>query len=226
MRGRDGILIASDRREISTFETAKVATKSDVTKIRISPDGRFAWAYSGNDIAPIYSKRLLSFLDNARAASDEDAKKGLVACGLAAIQEWQQSASGPTAPIHPVIVMASAATKKIFRSIALPTTEPEEMMRGMCITGQTANWAAFFPERLYSPDMSVDELSWLAASSVRIAHGSCRARCLASELFGPVAGLEVLDHPHVAIELLPKDGQIPAVRRRNTPGVGTGFLLP
>jgi hypothetical protein len=94
----------------------------------------------------------------------------MVACGLAALQEWQQSASGPTAPIHPVIVTASAATKKIFRSIARPTTEPEEVMRGICITGQTANWAAFFPERLYSSDMSVDELLWLAASSVRIAH--------------------------------------------------------
>jgi hypothetical protein len=40
------------------------------------------------------------------------------------------------------------------------------------------------------------------------------------------AGLEILNHPHVAIEFLPKKGQIPAVGRRNCPGEEGGFLLP
>ena len=44
------------------------------------------------------------------------------------------------------------------------------------------------------------------------------------------AGLEILDHPHVATEILPKNGQMPTVRRRNAPslvasGLGAGFLL-
>ena len=39
-------------------------------------------------------------------------------------------------------------------------------------------------------------------------------------------GLEILNHPHVAIEFLPKKSQIPAVGRRNCPGEEGGFLLP
>jgi hypothetical protein len=40
------------------------------------------------------------------------------------------------------------------------------------------------------------------------------------------AGSEILDHPHVAIELLPKNGQTPPIRGRNAPGEVHGFLLP
>ena len=170
MCGCDGMLVASDRREISMYQTATVATTNDVVKVRISPDGKFAWAYSGNEIAPIYAKRVMKAFENTGAVSDEDVKKILVDAGLPAIQEWHESASGSLPPMDAVIVTASGATKKIFRSVAKPTTVPGEIMGGLCITGQTANWAAFLPKRFYLQSMSIDELFWLAASSIRMAH--------------------------------------------------------
>jgi hypothetical protein len=170
MCGCDGMLVASDRREISMYQTATVATTNDVVKVRISPDGKFAWAYSGNEIAPIYAKRVAKAFEDTKPISDEDVKKLLANAGLPAIREWQETASGPLPPMEAVIVMASGATKRIFRSFAKPTTVPEEMMGGLCITGQTANWAAFLPKRFYSQSMSIDELLWLAASSIRMAH--------------------------------------------------------
>jgi 20S proteasome alpha/beta subunit len=174
MRGGDGILIASDRREISNYQTAKVSNKNDVVKIRLSPDAKFAWAYSGNMIAPIYSRQIVRAFQNpdAEGLSDVDAKQILNDCGPSAIREYtDQQKSGSLGPYDaPTIVMACGESKKIFRSVAMPTTEAEEIKKGLCTTGQTGNWAAFLPERFYSSRMSIDELLWIAVVSVRMAH--------------------------------------------------------
>jgi hypothetical protein len=59
MCGRDGIVMASDRREVLRAQDASVPTINETSKIRISPDGNYAWAYSGGRVSPIFARRIL-----------------------------------------------------------------------------------------------------------------------------------------------------------------------
>jgi hypothetical protein len=127
--------------------------------------------FSGGRVSAIFSTHLLrEFEAAANVTSDNEAKTILEKCSRPAIQEWRDyQAAGPDA--ESVIVMACGKTRTIFRCTALPTPEARKMEGGLCITGQTGNWAAFLPNRFYRyfRSSSVDELACLASCSILMA---------------------------------------------------------
>lgn len=170
MCGSDGVVMASDRREILKANTASVPTLNNVNKIRILADGNYALAYSGNRLAQAFTKHVVRAFQARVPSSDQDARTILEQCSAPAIQEWREyQAAGQEG--EAIVVMASGSTKRIFRCSVVPTAEAETMEGGICITGQTGNWAAFLPHRYYRHfrSSSVNEVACLAACSILMA---------------------------------------------------------
>jgi hypothetical protein len=170
MCGSDGVVMASDRWEISKANTASVPTLNDINKIRILADGNYALAYSGNRLAHTFTKHVVRAFQAGVPSSDQDARTMLEQCSVPAIQEWREyQAAGQEG--EAIVVMASGSTKRIFRCSVVPTAETETMESGIGITGQTGNWAAFLPHRYYRHlrSSSVNELACLAACSILMA---------------------------------------------------------
>jgi hypothetical protein len=181
MCGCDGIVMASDRRELRR-DNAEQYVASSVTKICTA--GTFAWAYSGGELGPVFSRHLhqklkqrleeLAKLGSA-VVPDEDALEDLKSCGAPACNEWRHSASGPGG--ESTIVIASGKTGRIHEATISLEIQPSEKTQGWHVSGQKANLAVFVPTRFYSRTMCADELATLAAYSIRAAH-DIDSRCI------------------------------------------------
>lgn len=166
-RGKDGIVIASDRRELQEPGLGDYGSGSRtnlVKKIHIDPSGRFAWAYAGGEVSPVAAGNVKHALESGEINSNPDIDAMLKDCGD---RSWQV-ARGPSA--NSTILFLDGSTKRMRRAKLSPMTIVEEMEGGMCMAGQTYNKASFFPEHIYAEDMSVSQLSALAAYAVRMAH--------------------------------------------------------
>jgi hypothetical protein len=170
MRGCDGMVVASDEIERLISEDGKFGITNKVNKIETDESRQFCWAYSGQLIAPIFSRHFKKAMNASPILDYHDAVAKLDGAVFTATDEWRETTS-PAGP-QGAIVLACGASKKIFRSIM--SRSGSEELRGMCISGQNVNLAAFLPQRLSDQKLlakiSVDELVYLAAFSIRSAH--------------------------------------------------------
>jgi hypothetical protein len=169
MLGKDGGLIASDRREYcsptSDEGQGHGAALNSVRKIFIEPKRKFAWAYAGGEIAPFASHYLAQeFGDVGRSLSPSDLERELKTCGDRA---WDNVASGPNP--NTTIVVLHGPSRKIVRAKLARGTIVEQMEGGQCHAGQTFSLATLFPRRFYSHEMTISELTALAAYTVSLA---------------------------------------------------------
>lgn len=166
MRGRDGVVLASDQSERLVNRDETVATQNLVKKIRVDTSKQFAWCYAGISLAPVFSNHFASAIDSQTTSlSDQDATRILEGSVSPAYQEWQPTAAGGG---YVCILLVSGRSRKIFRNKCSFATE--EMEGGWCVAGNEFNVASFLPRRLYCPEMSVQELACLAAYSIHAAH--------------------------------------------------------
>jgi hypothetical protein len=170
-RGKDGMVIASDRREFTEPPSKEYGTGSrnnDVRKIYIDQSGRFAWAFAGGEFSPIVASLLKRELDSKAVDfwDNEEVEQAIRECTG---RVWNEG----TQPVS-TIVFLDGWKKKIRRFRLLPNdcTTFIDFANGSCLAGQAHSKASIFPEKFYSPGMSVDQLCALAAYTVYMAHKS------------------------------------------------------
>jgi hypothetical protein len=159
MVGSDGVVLASDKRELMFVapRTGEGPMPNTVTKIRFDPSRRFAWAYAGSDPARIASVMLSRAFESG--ISESDLEKTIRQCGDTACQSGHYA--------HSTVVFVDGQSRKILRAkLALGATDIEEIAKGICFTGQFHNKASFVAMRYYSPQMTVNCLAKLGAYSV------------------------------------------------------------
>lgn len=166
LTGCDGIVLASDRCERTVSANQQFAARNMVRKITIDQTARFAWGCAGSEAALIFSRNVA---DAIRALgsdfSEEDALGALEEAAKLTAREYGPLSKGPW-PCSTLFVCGP--TKRIFSH---PLTRAEERRNGRCIAGMEFNLASFLPCRLEDlPKLSVRELAYLAAYSVRAAH--------------------------------------------------------
>jgi len=163
MIGRDGMILASDRCENLGSATDKSFTKNMIRKLSI--DRGLAWTYSGGDVAPIFSSRFGDEIEKIGDRSLQAVMDAIANSSDRTQREYQPTAKGPWSACLTVV---RGESKTILRNkLSLRT---EEMLGGWCVSGQEFNLATYMPRRFYSKDMSVSELIYIAAYSVRAAH--------------------------------------------------------
>jgi hypothetical protein len=164
------MVIASDQAERHVSDDVKYGATNLVTKIRIDPSGKFAWAYSGGLVAPMFSAELFQNMNTLHSSgnpiSRADVEKAMIDCFGPVWARWQPQASGP---MQCVIVIACGQTKEILRW-NLNRPSDIELVGSPCFSGQEFNLSAFLPKFLYSPQMTISEFSYLAAHSIRSGH--------------------------------------------------------
>lgn len=168
MKGRDGIVIVSDRCEHRKPEFGEDPIINMVRKLRISSTGAFAWAFYGGTMGPVLSKHLRTEFDGVNITSDDEIMERMEKCRQPAYNEWHKAAAGPAGDSQ--IVFACGLRRSVFRCNALPVGEVEKIIDGIYISGDSSNPASLLPKRLYSSAMTVDALADLGAYTVRVAH--------------------------------------------------------
>jgi hypothetical protein len=165
LRGCDGIVIASDKRELQSGIPIRVR------KIRIDKTGGFAWCFSGPIMVATFSRHAVRAFEKVGPLSDREAADLLASCAEPALADSRANEM-PGGSGDAMIVLACGASKRIFRAILRPITEVEPIDGDYIVAGQKANLASFFPVHFFSPEMTVDKLASLAAYSIRMA-SSC-----------------------------------------------------
>lgn len=166
LRGRDGMVLASDQCEHSVSDDGHTHISNRLRKVFVS--GRFAWAYYGGELGPIFSDHLGRRLAEVGNISDEDARSILYDLGEPTVKEYMGNASHHAG--RSIVIFACGDTRKVFRVTISSPSIIEEVGDGPCITGNYYNLATFLPKRFYSPKYSVDGLACLAAYSINSAH--------------------------------------------------------
>jgi 20S proteasome alpha/beta subunit len=166
LAGHDGIVLASDKCERHASSDGHYGTKNSLRKIWIDRTGQYGWACSGSEAAPSFADHILRGIDAlAESFSEGEALTAFEESSGAFVEDYRQRARGPWGCS---ILFACGPTRRIFRRQISPPRQ--EMSGGFCVAGAEFNLAAFLPSRFYAPDWSVDELTHLAAYSVRAAH--------------------------------------------------------
>lgn len=168
LSGRDGMVIASDQKEIlapRSNEEGEGYKPNLVTKIRIDPSRKFAWAFAGKTLSATTSGYIERTLESMPTNLEADIDKILRdSCDRA----WKENATGPDN--ESTVILADGPRKRILRARISPMTVIEPIMGGKCFGGQAFNAASFIPRRFYSPQMTVAELACMAAYTLREAH--------------------------------------------------------
>lgn len=162
MRGRDGMVMASDQRELLLPKPAEGegSVPNMVRKIRFDSTRRFAWAFAGGKASLLAAGYLERKFETSIA--DADLERTLRDCGDLG---WENGG-----PSDSTVVLADAKNKTIFRAtLAHEGTVVLQMEDGRCFTGQSYSKASFLPVRFYSQEMSVDNLAILASYTVLMA---------------------------------------------------------
>ena len=168
LKGIDGMVMARDRLEVEdSGGEFPYPTKSHLTKISVSNDGRFAWSFYGDHMASCVAAKLNEELipESTGSVWLRDAS---IRAEIKGMEDWATNGGSGTRLPHG-FVLADRQTNGIYKSVL--------DKRGLSIrddnylfTGQDRNAAALIVERFYDPSMTVDELVILAAYSVHVAH--------------------------------------------------------
>jgi 20S proteasome alpha/beta subunit len=157
--GRDGVVLASDRREVFEGTEGTGQAFNMIRKITLDPSGRYAWQFSGGEVGRVASSYLRQRFEEG--LPDDQVEDAIRNVGPLA---WGDVARGPQ---FSFLVLAHGPSRKILRSQVLPGPDVREIMEPKCITGQTNSLASFIIERFFAPSMSVEELAALATYAVR-----------------------------------------------------------
>jgi len=140
-----------------------------VNKLSLDSTGRFAWAFAGAKPSLLAAGYLQREFENGIA--EGDLERTLRNC---ADRGWRDAGLGGKS----TLVLVDGKSKRIFRATLAVASMVCLIEDGRCFTGFNYSKASFFPQRYYSPDMSVDEVSLLAAYAVLMA-GDLDPLCVA-----------------------------------------------
>ncbi|MGC1416891.1 MAG: hypothetical protein WA817_16515 [Candidatus Acidiferrum sp.] len=165
LRGHNGILLASDRRE-GSFPASSAQGEGSfhnmIPKIRLDPTRRFAWMFAGADVSVLAANYLERVFE--RGIPDGALERSLRdCCDLA----WANGPSGLSG--GSTIVLADGEKRNILRAKIMPVSEVLLIEEGRCFSGQSYSKASFFPHHFYASDMSVEQLAAMAAYTVQMA---------------------------------------------------------
>jgi hypothetical protein len=160
------MVLASDQCEHTFSDDGNTQISNRVKKVFVS--GRFAWAYSGGELGPIFSALLRRRLADTGDVSDDEVNRMLEDLGAPTVTEFLSNARAAAG--KSIVVLACGDTRRIFRVTISSPAIIEEVGSGPCITGNYYNLAAFLPKRFYQPEQSADSLACLAAYSIESAH--------------------------------------------------------
>jgi hypothetical protein len=164
MQGHDGMVIASDQRELKIPgpDEGQGAVNNMVTKILTDPTGQFAWCFAGAKPSLLAASFLQREFENG--TQGRDISRVLRDCGD---RGWDAGASGPS---DSSVVLVDGRTKSILRAtLAYQSTIVLPVNEGLCFSGQHYSKASFVPSRFYSKTMSVEQLTRLAAYAILVA---------------------------------------------------------
>jgi hypothetical protein len=160
LSNRFGTVIASDQREVLI---ERFAAKGLVNKLRVSCNGKIAWACSGAKPALIAAQRL----DNAikgKTLSGSELRDTMDTCASEAFLE-----NSETAGIANFIV-AAHADESAFYASQLGKTTLTTIRSQKFVSGDTRNAAQFITDTYYDLELSLKELVLLASYTVLMAH--------------------------------------------------------
>ena len=167
-RCADGVVLASDRRELLTSPSSDQgsgpATHS-LRKIQIASSGRFAWAYAGSKIAPVAARYIQKTFSERIVETDQQIDDLLIESGDAS---WI-AADGPQG--QSTILLVDAINRTIKRAKLFPNgcTVVDTILEGYCLAGFSWSVASLLPQVWYSEGMSVDRTIRLAACALTLA---------------------------------------------------------
>ena len=167
-RGKDGIVLASDRKELrekGPGDEGTGPTTHLIKKLSIDPSGRFAWAYAGGETSPVAAKFIGLQLKSMTDFTDKSIDQMLEASGT---ESWI-AARGPN---QSTILFIDGATKKIRRVKLYPDNKTviDIIEDGRCVNGQTYNLASFWSQAGYSKRLGLNRLVPLSAYMLFIAN--------------------------------------------------------
>jgi hypothetical protein len=165
LRARDGIVLASDQREFTLAQDLETGIENNFPKITMS--GCFAWAHWGGPKGPTCSAIIASAIRDLVSTDDEQMRRFLTRCIEQTLKSCEENGTGAGNKQSSHVVFACGNTKRVYKiTIQNPPLIEEFGPSKPCITGLSANQASFIVNHLYSEEMSVDQLSVLAAYSI------------------------------------------------------------
>lgn len=161
MLGVDGIVIASDRRQLIDPHPAGFDgcyMPNDFTKVFIDPTGRFAWAFAGGKAGFVAAQYLRQ--EFAKSVVEPDARKILQdCCDRAAMVGDPHTANS--------VILADGENRCVIHAVIEERVAgTSDVLSGICFTGQSSNRASVIPSLYYSSNMTVAQLARLAAYAV------------------------------------------------------------
>lgn len=172
MAGCDGWILASDRMRLDVGDSASVRTSSTTAKIVLTD--KIAYATAGSDeVGGIVGREIVNELDRGKLLLSNPNSFAEGARKIAEIV-WRRVARNlkdayPLNPSHTargiIICFPGFPT---FLSLGIGRDSVPSWLGQMAIFGDTSNSAKFFPRRYYSPRMSVERLTFLAAHTILI----------------------------------------------------------
>ncbi|MGD0581268.1 MAG: hypothetical protein ABSC08_20420 [Bryobacteraceae bacterium] len=170
--GCDGIVLASDQRELTTAGDPTIhghgINQNNISKIRVHSSHKLAWMFDGGSLGRIASASLGNLLENEEDLSHGAIKRALKQAANDSFVKFPHLVRNDA-----YITLATGIDSTIFRAKIMPSaffeiTEPNHT--SPIIAGQTYNLAGFIPVRYYSSKMSVDQLCSMAAYTISAAH--------------------------------------------------------
>jgi hypothetical protein len=219
-RATDGLVIASDQRELLEIGPGDEGTGSKtnmVRKIQIDHKGRFAWCYAGGEIGPYAVANVGHALNTGDSTTDSEIKLMLEDCGN---RSWDH-ARGPNS--GSTLLLLDGQAKTIWRAKLSRMTIVEQLEGGVYFAGQYYSNSSFFPRHFYATDMTVSELSMMAAYAVKMAHVMdplCVAGLDIAAYLDVTGKFEFLDGDAYGKEANILDGEIGKLFRKNSSGSG------
>jgi len=222
---RDGLVIASDKKAISSGEgfraipragTRNIRRSSRMQKILVAENGSLICAFSGNDLSAAIAQRLVDSppdqFDHDTEVRNHLLKSGQFAKELAKSPENQL--------IIAAVPNALQGVHRLWRVYFYPdplVCPVEDMICG----GDESNPAIFLMERYYEPSHSVQDLQFLAAHvvieghnlnalsvdglDVLISEGSSKPRFLTDDELEPLRKRSATLHSDFKKSIFPND---------------------
>jgi len=172
LRGAAGMVIASDQCERVPQDGASQLPRfcNLINKIKVSPDGKYAWAFAGGNRAKFLSEAVLDRVAHQPVWSDAEMERTFNEVEGVAEDRWKGTRQGPDLLSGDSVILACGPSKKIFRRrFASPKWSRDEANQH-CIAGLEWNQASFMIDNFYRPVAGVDELASLASYTIRRAH--------------------------------------------------------
>jgi hypothetical protein len=168
------MVIASDQCErLPQAEGPVVAGRflNFVNKIKISPDKKYAWAFSGGRRAKFLSETIQESILRDGSPLTESALEKIVSASQAiADTHWAATRKGPELPPGDCVIIACPESRRIIRYIHDSVAWSKEDVSPRCIAGLEWNQASFMVTKFYCQDAGVNELAVLASYAIRSAH--------------------------------------------------------